>query len=134
VQLRRLEVGEPTPGGEKLFERNSLKEALPAVSDTRLTRTLYAEYPNMRHYVQRLEGQKTNHSAGSLAVIWEIPEDAAKSVALELVDIGFFERRGNLANPLFWVPFLYRPALQLVQGTAEGVLYTAEQPQSQEDE
>ncbi|MGA5843515.1 hypothetical protein [Streptomyces pseudogriseolus] len=57
----------------------------------------------------------------SLAAIWREPEEKAKEIALRLVDIGFFEKRGTFIDPEFWVPFLYRPALNLVQGTAEGV-------------
>lgn len=121
VQMKWLEIGEAEPEGEPLFHRGALKEALPAVSDVRLTKTLYAEYPHLRSYLEMLEGQKTNHSVQSLAVIWRESEEKAKEIALRLVDIGFFEKRGTFIDPEFWVPFLYRPALNLVQGTAEGV-------------
>lgn len=121
VQMKWLEIGEAEPEGEPLFQRAALKEALPAVSDVRLTKTLYAEYPHLRNYLEMLEGQKTNHSVQSLATIWNEPEEKAKEVALRLADIGFFEKRGTFIEPEFWVPFLYRPALNLVQGTAEGV-------------
>ncbi|MFJ8010243.1 P-loop ATPase, Sll1717 family [Streptomyces fagopyri] len=121
VQMKWLEIGEAEPEGEPLFQRGALKEALPAVSDVRLTKTLYAEYPHLRSYLEMLEGQKTNHSVQSLAAIWRESDEKAKEIALRLVDIGFFEKRGTFIDPEFWVPFLYRPALNLVQGTAEGV-------------
>ncbi|MEV4973429.1 P-loop ATPase, Sll1717 family [Streptomyces scopuliridis] len=121
VQMKWLEIGEAEPEGEPLFQRGALKEALPAVSDVRLTKTLYAEYPHLRSFLEMLEGQKTNHSVQSLAAIWREPEEKTKEIALRLVDIGFFEKRGTFIAPEFWVPFLYRPALNLVQGTAEGV-------------
>ncbi|MEU8586925.1 hypothetical protein AB0C59_07955 [Streptomyces sp. NPDC048664] len=121
VQMKWLEIGEVEPEGEPLFQRGALKEGLPAVSDLRLQKTLYAEYPHLRTYLEMLEGQKTNHSVRSLASIWREPEAKAKEIALRLVDIGFFEKRGTFIDPEFWVPFLYRPALNLVQGTAEGV-------------
>ncbi|MFI8398720.1 P-loop ATPase, Sll1717 family [Streptomyces sp. NPDC085463] len=121
VQMKWLEIGETEPEGEPLFQRTALKEALPAVSDVRLTKTLYAEYPHLRNYLEMLEGQKTNHSVQSLATIWNVSQEKAKEVALRLVDVGFFEKRGTFIEPEFWVPFLYRPALGLVQGTAEGV-------------
>jgi hypothetical protein len=35
------------------------------------------------------------------------------------VDIGFFELRGTKQEPVYWVPFLYRDALNLVQGEAK---------------
>ncbi|MFG2403737.1 P-loop ATPase, Sll1717 family [Streptomyces brevispora] len=118
VQLRRQELGELEPAGEYLFDGGSLKDALPAVSETRLTRTLYSEHPDLRPRIHSLEGQKTNQGVQSLAAIWEVSEEEAKVIALRLVDVGFFEKRASLE---FWVPFLYRPALKLVQGSAGGV-------------
>jgi hypothetical protein len=119
VQLRRLELGDPQPSGPFLFERTAVKEALPEVSEVRLTKTLYAEYGEYRQYLELLEGQKTNHSAKTLSVVWSVSEEAAQEIANRLVEIGFFEKRGEQAHPTYWVPFLYRPALQLVQGSAE---------------
>ena len=43
---------------------------------------------------------------------------AAQAKAEELVEIGFFQRRGSRDAPAFWVPFLYRDALEMVQGRA----------------
>ncbi len=36
-----------------------------------------------------------------------------------LVEVGFFERRGSRDIPDYWIPFLYREALELTQGAAE---------------
>ncbi|WKX69936.1 P-loop ATPase, Sll1717 family [Streptomyces sp. XD-27] len=130
VQLRRQEVGEDEPVGDVLFDGSSLKGALPAVSETRLTKTLYAEHPDLKRFMSALEGHKTNHSVQSLAAIWECPQDEAKAAALRLVDIGFFEKRAQMQ---FWVPFLYRPALDLVQGSAEGVSIPGDVPPDDED-
>ena len=41
-------------------------------------------------------------------------------IAEQLTEVGFFERKGTKDNPSYWVPFLYRDALNLVQGSAEG--------------
>ncbi|WP_174546230.1 P-loop ATPase, Sll1717 family [Nocardiopsis dassonvillei] len=111
IQIRRQELGESEPSGSQIFDGTSLKNALPAVSENRLTKTIYAEHPHLKEYIQKLEGQKSDHSIDSLSSIWEIPRDAAKEVAMQLAEIGFFEQRST-----FWVPFLYRPALNLVQG------------------
>nr|BEK65755.1 hypothetical protein KPHV_29820 [Kitasatospora purpeofusca] len=118
VQLRRQDLGKDEPVDKQLFDGISFKEALPAVSDVRLTKTIYAEHPDLTEYIKSLEGHKTHHNVQSLAGIWEIPDDQAKAIAMRLVEIGFFEKR---MGPEFWVPFLYRPALSLVQGRAEGV-------------
>ena len=38
--------------------------------------------------------------------------------AKKLVDLGFFEERKKSDTTTFWVPFLYRDALHLIQGRA----------------
>jgi hypothetical protein len=35
-------------------------------------------------------------------------------MAGRLVEVGFFEERGTKQAPRFWIPFLYRPALDLI--------------------
>jgi hypothetical protein len=45
--------------------------------------------------------------------------DKAVILARQLCDIGFFEETGDKVDPWFWVPFLYRDALDLIQGAAE---------------
>jgi hypothetical protein len=119
AQLRRLETGLGEPPGEALFDPAALREALPEVSQTRLEQTLYAEYPKHRKWIQQLKGERTQQTPGTLASIWQVGEDEALSRANQLVEIGFFEQRGTKAEPAYWVPFLYRGALSLVQGTAE---------------
>lgn len=130
VQIKRLEQGHPAPPGEHLFSGGSLREGLPEVSDARLTRTLYAEFPDVRPWLEALRGAKTQHNVASVQAAWGVDEALAEERADRLVEVGFFERRGPLGAPLYWVPFLYRPALALVQGSAEGVAA----PTSDEDD
>jgi hypothetical protein len=129
-QLRRYEIGEQPPVGEAIFDRQALKDALPEVSTTRLTKTLYAEYPTLKEYLERLEGQKTHQNDDSLAAIWGLGTTEARNIANKLVEVGFFERRGDRVSPTYWVPFMYRPALKLVQGSADGVSALTEEEQS----
>jgi hypothetical protein len=119
VQVRRLEVGDPEPDGGRLFSRAVFKEALPEVSRTRLEQTLYAEYPDARDQIEKLRGEKTQHSVNSLAQIWKTAGESALHVARGLAEIGFFEERGERDAPIFWVPLLYRDALDLVQGASD---------------
>lgn len=122
-QLARFETGQAAPEGGAVFDRQAFKEALPAVSKVRLTQTLYAEQPSLRLYIEKMEGQKTRQNAASLATLWGISEAEAAHVSEELVAVGFFEPRLND----YWVPFLYRPGLEMVQGSAEGVASTDEE-------
>jgi hypothetical protein len=119
VQVRRFEIGEAAPDGEQIFARPAFKEALPEVSKTRLEQTLYAEYPAYKQWLERLKGAKTLQTPVTLAALWNLSSEEAEAKAVELVAIGFFEARGTRQDPEFWVPFLYRDALDLVQGAAE---------------
>lgn len=121
TQLKKLELGGTEPQGEQLFERAAFKDALPAVSKGRLEQTLYAEFPNLKPYLQQLEGAKTEQTVETLAVLWSVAIDEAASLTNQLVDIGFFQKKSVRGNTTYWVPFLYRPALRLVQGTASGI-------------
>jgi hypothetical protein len=118
-EIRRLEQGGPPTPGDQLFDRSVFKLALPTVSNARLNQYLYAEYANQRHFVSKLEGQKAEQTPDSLSDLWGIDRNAAIAKAKELVELGFFEERGTKEQPTFWVPFLYRDALNLVQGRAE---------------
>ena len=117
-EVRRIEHGDP-PSENTLFDRSVFKTALPAVSKARLIQTIYAEYPDSEALLSKLKGEKTEHTISSLATLWKISPDSALAKAEELVEIGFFQKRGSREAPTFWVPFLYRPALEMIQGKAE---------------
>ncbi|HVI28857.1 P-loop ATPase, Sll1717 family [Hansschlegelia sp.] len=118
-EIRRLERGGGYPAGEQLFDRSVFKAALPTVSAARLQTYMYAEYPAERPFLEKLDGQKTEQTPDSLSELWGVPRAEAIAKAAELVDLGFFQARGTRSEPTYWVPFLYRDALHLVQGRAE---------------
>jgi hypothetical protein len=117
-ESRRLELAGPPPPGDQLFDRSVFKIALPTVSSARLNQYLYAEYPKQRPFIEKLEKQKTEQTPSSLGALWEKKEADAIIKARELVELGFFEERGTREEPTFWVPFLYRDALHMIQGKA----------------
>ena len=120
VQVKRFELGdEPVPEEDQLFARVAFKEALPEVSKVRLEQTLYAEHPDHKPWIEKLKGEKTLQTPETLAQIWSTSVEEATGRATELSTIGFFEPRGSKQAPEYWVPFLYRESLDLVQGTAE---------------
>ncbi|MDP8928444.1 MAG: hypothetical protein M3O70_07675 [Actinomycetota bacterium] len=118
AQLVMLERGEDDPPGTELLSRQALREALAPVSRVRLEQTIYAEYPELKERILALEQEKTEHTLDTLAQIWTITTEETRLIAARLVEVGFFEPRGNKSDPRFWVPFLYRPALNMVQGSA----------------
>lgn len=118
IQMNRLELGHSEPASELLFDRAVFKEALKAVSEERLTKTLYAENDDLKIYIEKLEGEKTQQTPETLAKTWDVNSKRAHEIADRLVAIGFFEKRGSKHTPAYWVPFLYRDALDMVQGEA----------------
>jgi hypothetical protein len=117
-QLRLYELGGAEPPGENLFDRSAVRQALPAVSKARYEQTLCAEHPTLKRYLDKLERENTQQTPESLARIWGCSVDAAAARAEQLAEVGFFELKGAKESPAYWVPFLYRDALNLVQGAA----------------
>jgi hypothetical protein len=117
-QLKLYELGNLDQNGENLFSRASLTQALPAVSRVRYEQTLCAEHPGFKQFLDRFEREKTQQTPISLAKLWKCSVEKASETAELLAGAGFFERRGTKDAPIFWVPFLYRDALNLVQGAA----------------
>ncbi|OGG57792.1 hypothetical protein A2765_05160 [Candidatus Kaiserbacteria bacterium RIFCSPHIGHO2_01_FULL_56_24] len=118
-QINAMELGEAAPPGENLFTPTAIKNALPPVSQARMEQTIFAEYPDLKKFILMLEGEKATQSIESLMKIWDMSIEDAVDMASRLVDIGFFETRGDKRNPEFRVPFLYRPYLKLIQGKAD---------------
>lgn len=119
LQIAKLERGETEPPGDQLFDRTTFKEALREVSKVRYEQTFRAENPGMVKYTEALREKRSEQTIDSLAEIWECGLAEAEEVADKLSDHGFFERRGARDGRSYWVPFIYRDALDLVQGRAE---------------
>lgn len=119
LQILRFERGAAEVEETQIFERAPFKEALTEVSKVRYEQTLLAEYPALRDYLNQLEGEKCEQTPESLAKLWNVPIEEASRIAKQLSEVGFFYVIGDKANPSFWAAFLYRPALNLVQGKAE---------------
>ena len=74
--------------------------------------------PSKSRTIEKLKAEKCEQTVASLAEIWGLLTAEALSKARYLVSLGFFQERGTKAEPTFWVPFLYRDALGLIQGKA----------------
>lgn len=118
-QIKSLEIGESTSSDNVLFQPLAFKRALPIVSKVRLEQTLYSEHPDLQQYIQLMEGEKASHTIKTLAALWKLSEPESLNIAAKLVEVGFFEVRGERSNPEYWIPFLYRPSLNLIQGKAD---------------
>ena len=49
---------------------------------------------------------------------WSLEKKGTMEAAKKLVSIGFFEQRGEILNPKYKIPFMYRPYLDITQGSA----------------
>lgn len=121
LQIQRFERGSAEVEGEQIFERPPFKEALKEVSKVRYEQTLLAEYPALREHLERLDGEKCEQTPDSLGILWGVTPEEALKIAKRLSEVGFFTIVGDKTAPSFWAAFLYRPALNLVQGKAEPV-------------
>lgn len=117
-QLKLYQLGHAAPSENRIFDKIAIKSALPAVSRARFEQTLCAEHPTLRSYLDALEGEKTEQSPQTLAKLWGVAPEKAVAVADRLVEAGFFERKKLKERTSFRVPFLYRDALNMVQGAA----------------
>ena len=115
-QLCDFQRGEPEPPGPSLFDRASLKDALPAVSEYRVARVLFAEYPNLRPYIEALRQQKTEQNSASLSRLWGKDAETTRSVAKQLRDAGFF--RGALSEGRWALPRAIR--ISTISGLSQG--------------
>lgn len=121
LQIQRFERGAAEIEGPQLFERSPFKEALKEVSKVRYEQTLLAEYPALREYLDKLEGEKCEQTGDSLGKLWGTSVEDALKIARRLAEVGFFAVIGDKLAPSFWAAFLYRPALNLVQGKADPI-------------
>lgn len=118
-QINLITIGEDKGEDMSLFSPVALKRALDKVSKVRLEQTIYAEYPYLRDWIEKLEAEKAEQTPETLAKLWEVELDVAKRIAQELNLIGFFEEKGTKQSPRYWIPFLYRNELKIIQGSAD---------------
>ena len=126
-QLRRMETGESTSEYPQLFDAQAFRDAWPKVSETRLTQTIYAEYSDVKGWLEALRTAKATQDAVSLQEIWNVCESETHQRISRLLEIGFFKQKKEQGRFVYWVPFLYRPGLEMVQGSAEGVRERAQE-------
>ena len=118
-QVAMFERGESEPPEDQIISRAAFREALAPVSSARLIQTLLPEFPHLKDRIMAFEGKKTDWSLPNLAALWAVDEADAEGFAQELVDVGLLELRESAGARRYWIPFLYRPALDSTQGAAE---------------
>jgi hypothetical protein len=120
-QLGRIDTGQAAIPESVYFEAQAFRDAHPEVSETRLQKTIYPEYPWTKEWLEALRGQRTLQDLVSLESIWGTDREETEQRVRRLVDVGFFEQRGRVSERTYWVPFLYRPALDIRTPDMEAV-------------
>ena len=128
IQLQRTERAVPLPAGEVLFERSTFKEALKPVSSDRLIKTVYAEYASLKPWLEVLRGHKSFQSTDTLGMLWGISSTEAHMRADLLSKAGVFHRYERSGLVLYEIPYLYRPALEVVRGSENGLWQDIKRP------
>jgi hypothetical protein len=100
------------------LERGVFKPGLKVVSRVRYDQTFVAENLSLKPFTDKLKGQKAEQSHQTLSEIWGVSPSESLQWADRLLKAGFFEARETLGVKSYWVPFIYRDALELVQGKA----------------
>jgi hypothetical protein len=96
----------------------ALSGAVRDLSKTRLEDTLFAEFNQVRPYVEKLRGRQFSYKADDLAKMLGLPVDSEKFGKL-VEDLKYSGFMRESAGGRLSVPLLYRPALNL-QGKREG--------------
>lgn len=101
-----------------IFSRSSIKAATAEVSKVKMEQNLFAENAHLKKYIEKLDRSKAEHNLDTLSNLWGKGLDETKSIAAELVFVGFFEQRAARDEGIFKMPFIYRPYLRVTQGKA----------------
>ncbi|TDW49711.1 hypothetical protein EV144_102129 [Flavobacterium sp. 270] len=118
IELKKLETGVDNLENDQIISRQALKEAVHEVSRQRLEQTIYAEFPDLKVYIEKLRGDKAEHSLDTLKAKWNCSNEDCITFANRLEKIGFFEQKGKTSTPKYKIPFLYRSYLDIIQGVA----------------
>jgi hypothetical protein len=101
--------------GSPLIEPDALKRALTRLSTDRVEDTLLAEASrDVAVLIEAFKDGKAEHNDDSMAKLFGVDPNQAKSFARVLVDLGFFEQ----STDSYKIPLLYRDGLNISRGKA----------------
>lgn len=97
-----------------LFEADSLRKGLSALSEQRVQDTLLAESGDYAQYIEAFRNGKAEHNYQTLTETMGISQNECEPIIQELKELGFLEKFGNN----FKIPMLFRSGLNITQGKA----------------
>jgi hypothetical protein len=118
IESKRQESGVNELEGDQIISRQSFKEAVYEVSKQRIELTIYAEFPALKPFIELLRSDKAEQSIETLMNKWSVDRSYTLTLAKQLVSIRFFEHRSEGIGSKYKIPFMYRPYLDITQGSA----------------
>ena len=88
---------------QRLFESESLRRGLEALSSTRVNDTLLAESGNLATFIEKFRNRKAEQNEESLSDVLGVAANELAAIQKELVEIGFLEQVGKSVK----IPILY---------------------------
>ena len=95
------------------FDSASIIYGLEEVSKKKRDTYLKAEFPHIWKYIEKFEGGKTGYTESALK---KIIGSNHQEVTKDLMAIGFMAKKKKGGAYIYWIPYLYRKALDLSQG------------------
>lgn len=111
-EVVRLSKGDtPYRRSNMLFNLEGLAHAGSVVSQTKMEQTIFAEYPELREYIDCfMNSNGRNYDLEKLRLIWNVDKEKAQDIASSLVEVGVFKKAGP---DRYLIPVLYTGYLKI---------------------
>jgi len=100
---------------EHVIGAAAIRYGFEELSKRKLQTYLQAEFPHLWKDIEKFVGGKTDYQA---SVLEDLLGSKWKSIADDLLGIGFFSKSEHNGEAVFSIPFLYRHGMNLTQGKA----------------
>lgn len=110
-QIEEWKLNDKSSEEAYLIGASALRLAYSEISKDKLETQLYAEYPDLRRFIEKFTDSKAEHNEESLK---RILGGRWRFIIKKLVDTGFIEEKQNTWK----IPFIYREGLKISQGKA----------------
>lgn len=117
-ERREQDISSDKAEPPNIVSRQAIKKSTFEISKVKLEQTIFAEYPMLREHIMSFENQKAEHTLETASNVWGVDMAKAKSLAVQLSEIGFIDQKIFKNDSQLKIPFLYRPYLNIVQGKA----------------
>lgn len=111
-EITRLSKGDrPYRRKNLLFNHEGLAHAGVVLSKTKMEQTIFAEYPDLRHYIDALmDSSGRNFDVEKMCEQWEVNRETAVAVCTSLSEVGVLKKSGK---DRYLIPVLYTGYLRI---------------------